>query len=88
MKGQSHDFERKQQIGKDDGRIHAQGLSGRDRHLGRYFRPLAYLDQRILLADGAVFRHVTARLAHEPDRRPIHRKSTASLDEAGFGSRH
>ena len=88
MKRQSHDFERKQQIGKDDGGVHAQRFSGCNRHFGRYFRPLAYLDQGILLADGAVFRHVAPRLAHEPDRRPIHRKRPAGLDEAGFGSRH
>ena len=37
MKGQPHDFERKQQIGKDNGRIHTQGFSGGNRDFGRYF---------------------------------------------------
>src|SRR5580693_6360205 len=88
MERQSHNFQRQQQVGKNNGSIYPESLSGRDGHLGRDFRLLANLDQRVLFADGAVFRHVTASLPHEPHWRAVNRLELASLDELGFRGRH
>ena len=88
MKGQAHDFERQQQVGKNDGCVDPRGLGGGNRDFGRDRRLLANLDERILLAQGAVFGHVAPSLAHEPDRRLVDRLRPASLHEAGFGGRH
>ena len=82
LKRQAHRFQRQQQVGKDDGRIHAQLLRGGNRHLGRQLRLLADLHQRVVLADLAVLLHVTARLAQEPHRRAIHRAAQAGAHKA------
>ena len=71
VKGQAHDFEREKKIGEDDGRIDFEDLGRFDGDLGRDLRLLADLDQGILLADGAVLRHVASSLAHEPDWGPF-----------------
>ena len=88
MEGQAHDFERQQQVGKDDGRIDAEGFRGRDGDLGGELGLLADLDERMLFADGAVFGHVASGLAHEPDGRAVDRLRLAGFDEAGFRGRH
>src|SRR5581483_6336777 len=51
MKGQAHDVERQQQVGKDDGGVDAENLGGRDRDLGSNFRFFADFDQRIFFAN-------------------------------------
>ena len=58
MERQAHDFKRQQQIGKDDCRIHAENLGRFNRDLGREGRFLADLQQRMLLANGAILGHV------------------------------
>src|SRR6266852_5355392 len=73
VKGQSHHFERKQQIGEDDGRIDFEYLRCFNGDLGRNVRLLTDFDQRILLANGAVLRHIASSLAHEPDWGPFGR---------------
>jgi hypothetical protein len=60
VKGQPHDFEGKKKIGEDDGRIDFKDLGSFNGDLGRDLRLLADLDQGILLADGAVLRHVAS----------------------------
>src|SRR5208283_194171 len=67
MKGESHDFKGEKKIGEDDGGIDFEDLGRFNGDLGRDLRLLADLDQGILLADGAVLRHVASGLAHEPD---------------------
>ena len=88
VKGQPHDFERKKQIGEDDGRIDVENLSSFDGDLGRYFGLLADLDQRILLADGAVLGHVASGLAHEPDGSPFRGLSLGSANKKRAWGRH
>ena len=78
----------KQQISKNYGGIYVQSFGGGNGYIGRDFRPLANFDQGILLADGAILRHVTPGLTHEPDRRPIHGLRLAGLYEAAFWSGH
>src|SRR5262249_57431692 len=68
MKWQSHDFERQKQVGEDNRRIDIKNFRRFNRDLCRDRWRLADFDQRILFTDGAVFRHVTPSLAHEPDR--------------------
>src|ERR1700734_4505118 len=62
MKGQAHDFERKQEVGEDDGGIDAEKFCGGDGDFGGKRGAFADLEQRVLLADGAVFGHVTSSL--------------------------
>ena len=88
MEGQAHDLQRQQQVGEDDGGVNLQELGGGDGHFGGEFRLLADFDQRMVLADVAVFLHVAAGLAHEPDRSGFHRKPLAGAYKQGVGSGH
>jgi multidrug efflux system membrane fusion protein len=67
VKRQSHDFEGKEEVGEDNGGIDFEDLGSFNGDPGRDLRPLTDVDQGVILADGAVFRHVASRLAHEPD---------------------
>ena len=58
---QAHRLQRQQQVGKDDGRVHAQLFRGGDGHLGGQLRLLADFHQRVVLAHVAVLLHVAAR---------------------------
>ena len=88
MKGQAHDFEREQEIGEDDGGVDAEKFGGGDGDFGGERGLLADFEQRVLLADGAVFRHVASGLAHEPDGSAVDRLRFTSVDESGIGSGH
>src|SRR5579884_887751 len=66
---QAHDFERQEKVGKNDGRIDSQTLSGSDGNVSRKLGGLTDLNDGMLFADLAVLRHVTPGLAHEPDGR-------------------
>ena len=88
MEGQAHDFERQQQVGEDDGGVNLEELGGGDGHFGREFGLLADFDQRMMLADVAVFLHVAASLAHEPNRSGLDRKPLAGADKQGVGCGH
>ena len=50
-------------------------------HLGAELRLRADLEERVLLADLAVLRQRPARLAHEPDRRPLDRLAAGGAHE-------
>ena len=54
VKGQAHDFQRQQQVGKDDGGVDLQVLRGGDGDFGCELGLLADLDQRVVLAHLAV----------------------------------
>ena len=71
LERQAHGLERQQQVGKDDGRVHAQLFRGGDGDFGGELGLLADFDQRVVLADVAVFLHVAAGLAQKPDRRAV-----------------
>ena len=49
---------------------------------------LADLEQRMLLADRAILRHVASGLTHEPDGRVVDRLGLAGANEAGIWGRH
>src|SRR5581483_2341226 len=53
---QPHNFKRKQQIGKDDGRVDAQSLGCGDGHVRCKLWSLANLDDRVLFSDLTVLR--------------------------------
>ncbi len=88
VKGQSHDFEREKKIGEDDGRIDPENLGRFNGDLGRDLRLLTDLNQGILLADGAVLRHIASSLAHEPDRRALRGLSLGGANKQRVGGRH
>ncbi len=88
VKGQAHDFQRKQQVGKDDGGVDPQSLGGRDGDFGGERGLLADFDEGVVLADFAVLGHVAARLAHKPDRCRVGGKTFTGTDEDRIGRRH
>ena len=87
LEGQAHGLERKQQVGKDDGRVDAELFSSGDGDFGGDLRLLADLDQRVVLADVAILLHVAAGLAQKPDRRAIDGLAQAGADEAVTGEK-
>ena len=88
MKRKAHHLERQEQVREDDGSVYLENLGGLDGDLGSDRRPLADFDQRILFADGAIFRHVSARLAHEPERRALSGLGLGGPHEEGIGGGH
>ena len=79
---QAHRLQRQQQIGKDDGRIHAQLFGGGDGDFGGEIWLLADLHQRVVLADLAVLLHIAAGLAQKPHRRAVDGAAQAGADKA------
>jgi hypothetical protein len=71
MEGQAHHFEGEEKISEDDGGVDSEKFGSGDSNFGREFGLFADLEQRMLLANGAVLRHVASGLAHEPDRSSI-----------------
>ena len=88
VKGQAHDFEGKQEVGEDDGGVDSEKFCGGDGDLGGERGLLADLEQRVLLADGAVLGHVASGLAHEPDGSAVDGLRLAGANEAGIWGRH
>ena len=68
-----HRLEDQQQVGEDDRRIHAQPLDRRQHDLGAEVGPFAQLQKAHAAAHGAILGQVTARLPHQPNRRPRNR---------------
>lgn len=88
MKWETHDLEREEKIGEDDGSINAENFSGGDGDLGGERGLFADFQQRVLLADRAIFGHVASGLAHEPNRRALDRLRFAGANEDGIGRGH
>ena len=88
MKGQAHDFERKQEVGEDDGGVDAENFSGGDGDFGGDCGLLADFEQGMLLANGAVLGHVASGLAHEPDGSAIDGLGLAGANEERIGRGH
>jgi hypothetical protein len=79
--------EGQQEIGEEDGRIHAEGVDGLQRDLHRQLRRAAEGEQRVLRAQAPVLGHVTAGLPHEPDGRAVDLLEAAGAEEAVVHSR-
>ena len=88
MKRQAHHFERQQEVGEDDGGVDAEDFGSGDGDLGGQRGLLADFEQRMLLADRAIFGHVASGLAHEPDGRAVDGLGLAGANEAGIRGRH
>jgi hypothetical protein len=88
MKRQAHDFEREQKVGENDRGIDTEKFSGGDSDFGGERRIFANFEQRVLLANGAIFGHVAAGLAHEPHWSAINGLGLAGTDEDGIWGRH
>ena len=74
-----------QDVGEEDGRVHAELLDRQHRHLGRRVRRPAELEEPEPLADRAVLGQEAAGLAHEPDRREGRRAAAAGGEECVHG---
>ena len=81
----AHRLERKQQIGKQDCGVDFYAPYGLERDLSREIGRAAQIEQRIALAQRAVFAHVSARLTHEPHRRRVDRLLPAGVEESPSG---
>src|SRR5439155_1493284 len=80
---QSQRLERQQDVGEQDGGVDGEAADRLKRDLGGEVRRVAQLEQRVLLAQGAVLGEVAARLAHEPNRGGVDRLAPARPQEAG-----
>ena len=78
----AHRFEWQQQIGKQDRGVHLDAANGLERDFGGEIGGTAEVEEGVPLAQRAIFAHVSARLAHEPDWRGINGLSPASLKES------
>ena len=87
-KGQAHHLQRQQKISEDDGCIHPKLFRGSDGNFRRQLRCFADFKDGVVLADGAILRHVAASLAHEPYRCGIYTFAKAGPDESGIGCGH
>ncbi len=88
VEGQTHDFQGKQKVGKDDGGVDAQSLGSRDGDFGGDRGLLADFDKGVVLADFAVLGHIAARLAHKPDWGRVGGKTFTGTDEGRIRGRH
>src|SRR6185503_16274532 len=77
LEGCPHRLEREQDVRKEDGRVHRERAHGLESDLCCELGVLTNLEERVFLANGPVFGHVTAGLAHEPDGSGVDRLATA-----------
>ena len=85
IEGDAHRLERQQQIGEQDGGVDFDTAHRLQRDFGGQIGRAAQVEQRIALAQRAVFAHVAAGLAHEPDRRRVDRLAPAGFEESPSG---
>ena len=84
--GRAHRLQRHQDVAEQDGRVEAEAPDRLQRDLAGQLRGLAQLDERDLLAHGAVLGQVAARLAHDPDRRALVRARPAGRPGRGLSA--
>jgi len=82
LKVEAHGREWKQKVGEDDGCVDAETFGGGDGDLGGYIGCAAYVQQTVVTADGAILRHVAARLAEEPDGSAVDGLAKAGAKES------
>ena len=83
----AHRLERQQQIGEQDGGVDLDPPDGLQRDFGRQIRRAAQLQKCVVLAEGAVFRHVASGLPHEPDGRAVDGFAPARAQRIGSRAR-
>ena len=81
-------LQHEQDVGEEDGRVHAEALDRLERHLRRRRRRLAQLEEAVARAQRAVLGHVAPRLAHQPDRRERGLLASAGAEERRIRVRH
>ncbi len=72
-------------VGEEDGGIHAQATDRLQRHLGGNLGSADHVRKGVLLTDGPVLGERSAGLAHEPDGNPARRQSATGGQERGQG---
>ena len=73
----AHGLEREQEIGEQYGGVHLDAAYRLERDFGGEIGRAAQVEQRISFAQRAIFAHVAAGLAHEPDGCRVDRLQTA-----------
>src|SRR2546425_3589749 len=66
LQADAHGLDDQQNIGKENRGVHAEPFHRSDRHLGGQIRTFTESEERHLLAERTVLRHVTPGLAHQP----------------------
>ena len=82
VEADAHGLERQQDVGEDDGGVEIEAAQRLQRDLGGDVGAHAHLDERELLADGAVLGQVAARLAHEPHGRRVDGDAGTGIEKA------
>ena len=77
-------LERQQQIGKENRGVDFDPADRLQRHLGREVGRTTQVEQRVALAQRAVFAHVAAGLTHEPDGSRVDGLAAARFEEAAI----
>ena len=77
----AHGFERQQDVGEQDGGVHAHQVDRLDGHLGRQLRGLAEGEEVHVLPHRPVLRQIAPGLAHHPHRPPLGRLAPAGAQE-------
>ena len=78
-------LERKQQVRKEDRRVHFDPANRLERHFSREIGRSTQVEKGVLLAQGAVLSHIPAGLPHEPDWRGVDRLSPAGEEKSVRG---
>ncbi len=81
----AHPDDREHDVGEHHGRVHAVRLDRLERHLRAELRSPADLEEVVALPDRAVAGQGAARLAHEPDGRPLDGFALRGADEQRLG---
>jgi len=82
VEADAHGLERQQDVGEDDGGVQLEAAQRLQGDLGGDVGAHAHLQERELLADGAVFGQVAARLTHEPHRRRVDGNAGAGIEKS------
>ena len=81
----AHRLERQQQIGKENRGVDVDSADRLERDFRGEIGRAAQLEQRIAFAERAIFAHVPAGLAHEPDGCGVDGLQTAGSKKSGSG---
>ena len=82
LQAQAHPLQRRQDVGKDDSGVQIERVDRLHGDLAGQLRRLDQFEDGVAFAQRAVLGHVAAGLAHQPDRRCIHRLAAAGAQEA------
>ena len=83
---ETHGHENRQQIRKDDCRVHSQAINCSAHHLTAQLRLPTEFQKTLFCADLAILGHVASSLPHQPDGRSFGRlPTTCPHEKAGIG---